>query len=91
MFVASVVFLSFAQFVGTSTAKLGGEHENRLVKDTNRNNRANKLGLSCAKLRPASLLRFLLLENFELCKCAKLELGLGLSLAKSCLQVVNKS
>ena len=51
----------------------------------------NKLGLSCAKLRPASLLRFLLLENFELCKCAKLELGLGLSLAKSCLQVVNKS
>ena len=51
----------------------------------------NKLGLSCAKLRPASLLRFLLLENFEFCKYAKLELGLGLSLAKSCLQVVNKS
>ena len=51
----------------------------------------NNLGLSCAKLRPASLLRFLLLENFEFCKCAKLELGLGLSLAKSCLQVVNKS
>ena len=41
----------------------------------------NKLGLSCAKLRPVSLLRFLLLENFELCKFAKLELGLGLSLA----------
>ena len=44
-----------------------------------------------AKLRPASLLRFLLLENFEFCKCAKLELGQGLSLSKSCLQVVNKS
>ena len=31
----------------------------------------NKLGLSCAKLRPASLLRLLLLENLELCKCEK--------------------
>ena len=31
----------------------------------------NKLGLSYAKLRPASLLRLLLLENLELCKCEK--------------------
>ena len=31
----------------------------------------NKLGLSCAKLRPAILLRLLLLENLELCKCEK--------------------
>ena len=31
----------------------------------------DKLGLSCAKLRPASLLRLLLLENLELCKCEK--------------------
>ena len=34
-------------------------------------NLENKLGLSCAKLRPASLLRLLLLENLELCKCEK--------------------
>ena len=32
---------------------------------------SNKLGLSCAKLRPASLLRLSLLENLELCKCEK--------------------
>jgi len=31
----------------------------------------NKLGLSCAKLRQANLLRLLLLENSELCKCEK--------------------
>ena len=29
-------------------------------------NKQNKLGLSCAKLRPASLLNLLLLENLEL-------------------------
>ena len=31
----------------------------------------NKLGLSCAKLRTASLLRLLLLVNSKLCKCEK--------------------
>ena len=32
----------------------------------------NKLGLSCAKLRTASLLRLLILVNSKLCKCEKL-------------------
>ena len=35
------------------------------------NNMPNKLRLSCAKLRPPSLLSLLLLVNSEICKCEK--------------------
>ena len=48
-------------------------YSQKLYKDTKtfQKEKNNKLMLSCAKLRAASLLSLLLLVNSELCKCEK--------------------